>query len=320
MGDAFLTRRGGASLRRLELISPPDKLRYFAGEYLDMTGTIVGANFGAFTVPLHDTAWQYSPLRALTASDQAIQITATLGRLTRQLSVPIAVEDYNTVFSENSWNTIARVAAYGIAGQAWNLGDSKTIEVDGTQLEARIVSFIADPLSPNDEMYNNSSYNGNTKRAAMVMQFFTSPGTAPMHTSASETGWDTCTMRTNVMASLYNKLPADLKAAIRLVTKYSFNGRQSRNITTADRLFLQSEFEVKVPTERLNREFERDNCILYDYFNGRAPAHAQQNWTRSMDDAGCTVLNHYFALQANGNTDLNATYSRELNYYPMFCL
>jgi len=319
MGDAFLTRRGGASLRRLELLSPPDKLRYFTDEYLDMTGTIVGANFGSFTVPLHETAWQYSPLRALTPSDQAVQITATLGRLTRQLSVPIIVEDYRANLNDNPWSAIARAAEQGIAGQIWNIGDSKFFDLNGTQIEARIVSFNADPLDENDERYNDPAYNGGKKKAAMVFQFFTSPGQSALHNTSAIAGWDTCFMRVNTLTNLFAALPEDLRSAIRLVKKYTYFGYQTRDIVTADRLFLESLCELSINRDD-NWGLEKENCIKYTlYANGINPIHSVMNWTRTSHGAGCNVVNHYYRFNSSGNCGATNA-SQILDYFPMFCI
>ena len=322
MAEAMLVRKGGAVLRDLTLISPPDKLAYYQGDYLDMDGTIVGARFGTFTIPLHETAWSYSPTRALVDTDTAILISATIGRVTKTYSIPITVEDFSTVLNNNSWTRIAYAAASGIAKNLWNVGDAKYFTLNGTQIEARIIAFDADPLNSSDEKYNDTSYNGNKKKAAIAFQFFTSPGKARMHNYNTEVGWDDCEMRTVTFVNLYNNLPSDLKSVIRLVNKYSHNGYQGRDITTADRLFLESEYEVRQsPTSYGGRGIEQTKRILYTYYaNGNAPIHSAENWIRTMDGNGCTVRNHFFRIKTDGTTYTGSNYNTPYDYFPMFCI
>ncbi len=316
----MLIRKGGAVLRDLTLISPPDKLSYYVGDLLDMGGTIIGARFGTFTVPLHETGWSYSPTRALVATDNAILISATIGRITKTYSIPITVQDFSTILNENPWELIALAASLGIASQLWNIGDSKYFTLNGVQHEARIIAFDADPLATADERYNDTSYNGNKKKSAIVFQFFTSPGTSPMHNYGSEVGWDTCYMRTNTIANLYNSLPSELKSVIRLVQKYSYNGRHSRNIETADRLFLQSVYEVLPNPSIGSSGNEKAQSIFYEYYkNGNPPINASVNWTRSMHGSGCTVTNHFVAINTSGSTSYPNSSSSQ-DYFPMFCL
>ncbi len=320
MAEAMLVRKGGAVLRDLTLISPPDKLAYYQGDYLDMDGTIVGARFGTFTVPLHETGWTYSPTRALVDTDTAILISATIGRVTKTYSVPITVEDFSTVLNNNSWERIAYAAAAGIAKNLWNVGDAKYFTLNGTQIEARIIAFDADPLATADEKYNDTSYNGNKRKAAIVFQFFTSPGTSVMHNYGTEVGWDTCYMRTTTIANLYNRLPSDLKSVIRLVKKYSYNGYQSRNIETADRLFLESAYELfDNPGSSYGGGTEKTKRIFYTYYaNGNQPIHSVQNWTRSMHGS-CSVTNHFVGINTSGTLTF-PSYSQANNYFPMFCI
>lgn len=318
----MLVRKGGAVLRELTLISPPDKLSYYVGDLLDMEGTIIGAKFGTFTVPLHETGWSYSPTRALVGTDNAILISATIGRITKTYSIPITVEDFSPILNNNSWSMIAMAGAAGIAKTLWNVGDSKYFTLNGTQIEAKIISFDADPLNSADEKYNDTSYNGNKKKAAIAFQFFTSPGKSYMHNYSNEVGWDTCYMRNTTFANLYNSLPSDLKSVIRLVNKYSHNGYENRNITTADRLFLESEYEIRInPNDYGQRGIEKLNRILYTYYaNGNEPIHTVINWMRTMDGSSCSVRNHFFRINTNGTTYTGGDYNVAYDYFPMFCL
>ena len=93
MGEAYIVRKGGSTPRDLVLISPPNKVNYYAYERANMEGAIVGVNFGTFSVPLHESAWTYAPTGPLLPSDQEILITAVIGRHTKRLSVPITVAE-----------------------------------------------------------------------------------------------------------------------------------------------------------------------------------------------------------------------------------
>ena len=259
-------------------------------------------------------------MRALVSTDTEVIVNATVGRVKKTCKIPIRVTDYASTLNDNSWEMIAEAAASGIAGQLWNVGDSKYFELGGTQIETKIIAFNADPLDTADEKYSDTSYNGNKKKAAIVFQFFTSPGIARMHNYNSEVGWDTCQMRTTTIADLYNSLPSDLKSVIRLVKKYSYNGYNSRNIETADRLFLESAYEVLQSPGLGSNGNEASKRIFYTYYaNGQAPIKSVVNWTRSMHGSGCSIANHFAAIGMSGSINYPG-YNARQDYFPMFCI
>lgn len=320
----MLVRKGGMSLRGLTVISPPDKTEYIEGDTVDMDGAIIGAEFGRVTVPLHETAWTYSPTSQLTSLDTAVTITAAFGAVSKSCTVPITVNSISRTLNDNTWERIAYAARTGIASSMWSVGDVKYDTVGSTQYAFKLISFNADALDTTDAMYSDPGYNGGTKKAAMVFQVFTSPLTAPMHTpTTTDRDWENCAMRTFTLAGLYGTLPADLRAAIRTVKKYTYHGYTgyTGGKYTADKLFLPSTLELFSNVSDSGATYERGKVILYTYYaNGGAfPGQADDYaWTRTSHSPSCNQANHYYAVTGRG--DISGSASGSQHYYPMFCI
>ena len=327
MGEAMLVRKGGAVLRDLSIISPPDKLQYYAGEYLDMDGTIVGAQFGSFVIPLHETGWTYLPTRALTASDRELTISATIGHMTKTANIPITVHHFSRTLTDNSWEQIAYAAQLGIANQLWSVGDIKTMDYGSW----RIIGFDSDPLDVSDAKYNDTTYNANKKRAAVAFQWVAPAGRAKMNLSNTNTGgWLSSNMNTTILPNLLASLPNDMASVIRLVDKFTCIGGSATNNrnqynTAADKLFLLSAYEVyKSPTGV--GPVEATVCSQYEWYaNVSNPQKGSYDeWLRSPHDPQSCSGGHFTCIKTNGTLDtsgsatINAAVDKD--YYPTFCI
>lgn len=329
MGEAYLVRKGGAVFRGLELISPPDNTDYFLGQYADMTGTIVGARFGTFTVPLHDTAWTYTPTRALESSDTEITISATIGRQTRSIGVPITVEDFASSLNDNTWEQIQKAAELGIADDLWDVGDIKYDYFGDVYVGFRIIGFGHDDLDETDARYNDPTYNGNTKKAAITFEFVTTAGQFGMNTRATQIGgWDASNMRTTRMQLDKELLPEDLQGIMRTVKKWACAGgvgpTAAQTITkSADEMFLLSIDEMNVTTSTTGSEipsqYEKNYVSVYEWYNnGNLPATGQ--WSRSCHDPlNCDSRSHFCSISEAGKCEQSSANVAH-DYYPAFCI
>jgi hypothetical protein len=138
-----------------------------------------------------------------------------------------------------SWDVVASCAKKGAAKDMWNIGDKKTLTIDGTTYTAVIIGF------DHDNVANAGSY-GRSK-AGITWQLLDCLNTTyRMNSLATNNGgWTSCTMRTSTMATLLGKLPTALKNNIVPVTKLTSAGDQSTTInSTTDSLFLLSEVEI----------------------------------------------------------------------------
>lgn len=324
MGNAFICRRGGGSiLRELTLVSMPAKTTYYAGQYADISGAKVNANFGGTIIPI-DCSGIYSPTRPLTASDTAITVTATFGSITKTLQIPIHVYNASTTFGDNSWDEIAYIASIGEANNFWSVGDSKT----ENGITYTIIGMGHDKLSTTDAKYRDTSYNGNTKKAALTLQVMTAAGPAPMNQTATNAGgWDESYMRGTAVPNYLASMPADLRAVMRTVDKITSTGGEDPGLTTSrDQMFLLAASELKsLPAGYFVPQAEQNANPMYSYYaNGGEIWKGSIEWTRSPyhpaneygDPSSRFCCNHGGEYLNNGPADDGYTHY----FYPAFCI
>ena len=324
MSDAYLMGQGGAVFRKLVVITPPDKTVYYVNTTPDLSGAVIGAQYGRDAVPLHESAWSYSTTPP-TVADPNLHVFATIGRRERELLIPVEVRPISPTLNDNDWETIAAVSARGDASQIWHIGDTKDFTLNGQTFQARIIDFNHDPLHSGDEHYADPDYNGGQNVAGITFQFVQAPGQARMHNRNQDCTWATCSMRNTVLSALYNSgLPADMKAVIRLSQVHWVSSGYSRWRTgsytdgyVGDRLFLPCIPEIgdinpwdyhdtsrpltRLETDGGSREYAwyaqtaRDAETL---FGDQRPA-----WVRSMDyhvgDAVADYAGAFFELIRN---------------------
>ncbi len=319
MGDAYLCRRGGNTLRGLIVIVPPAKTSYYAGEYVDLTGMIIGADFGTFTVPISQTAYSYTPAGALTAADTAITVTAEIGGRTKSVAIPITVDSVNPDFGQNTWETIARVAALGQAGNYWSVGDSKV--VDGVTYT--IIGMNHDSLSSTDAKYADASYNGNSQKAALTIQIMTASGAGIMNQNNTNVGgWDNCYMRKTALPAYLSGMPSDIRSIMRTVDKItSIGGTGTTGMTTSrDKLFLLAVSEMYSSTGGWVLPNEATANPQYAYYADMPPYKNVHEWTRSPHNPdNCVDHDHFIVINSSGNLGVYVT-ETSAYYFPAFCI
>ena len=143
------------------------------------------------------------------------------------------------VFDNNSWAVIRKVFRDGDAATYWNLGDVKQVALsDGYTYGVQIVDMTAG-------RYLLSAGGGSSNG---VLQFVKLLATDRQMNSTNTNvgGWAECAMRTALNTTVYNQLPADLKAVISEVSVESGIGNSTTSGTTAsdNKLFLASEYEI----------------------------------------------------------------------------
>ena len=260
------------TLASIAVTTPPTKTAYFSGNTFSPSGMVVKATYGDGTVSAV-TGYTYSPTGALGAGTTAITISYTYNGVTKTTTQPITVTVISTTLNANSWATIRAVSDAGVGANYWSLGDTKTITINGAvgntqfsnlSIDAFILGFNHNsnreggarihfqigkiggtPVALCDSNYNNSG----SSAAYFQMN--------PSNTNSG--GWNGSSMRKTLLGnngtpasppagSLLAALPADLRAVMKSVTKYSDNtggGSDSAGYVTSttDYLFLLSEFE-----------------------------------------------------------------------------
>ena len=134
----------------------------------------------------------------------------------------------------SSWDDISSISERGVAASVWNVGDKKTVNIDGTNYQFQIIGFNHDTKTA-----------GGT--AGITFQLVNCLDSKyQMNSSDTNSGgWTSCAMRSSTMATLLTKLPSALQNVIKAVNKLTSAGSQSATInTTSDKLFLLSEVEI----------------------------------------------------------------------------
>lgn len=195
------------------------------------------------------------------------------------------------------WDVVASCAKKGVAKYLWNIGDKKTLTVDGVTYTAVIIGF------DHDNVANAGSY-GRSK-AGITWQLLDCLNTTYQMNSSNTNngGWTSCAMRTSTMATLLGKLPTALKNNIVPVTKLTSAGNQSTQInSTTDSLFLLSEIEIFGATQYS----KAGEGVQYEYYAAGNPTVKKVNgsayawWERSPHGSNTTS---FCRVYSNGDAD-----------------
>ena len=142
--------------------------------------------------------------------------------------------EIGATLNDTDWEDIELCGRLGMAEKFFKVGDTKTVNIGGTNYEVQIIDFNHD-----DKVSGG--------KAPMTFQLVDCLNqTAQMNSSNTNTGgWNGSAMRTR-MATYKSQLPAALRNVIKTVKKKSGTGggSSSGTQTTNDDLFLLSEIEI----------------------------------------------------------------------------
>ena len=149
-----------------------------------------------------------------------------------------AIAQYELALSTDlesvGWDAIDSVSKSGNAASVWNVGDKKTVNINGTDYQFQIIGF-------NHDTKTAGGTAGITFQMVDCMN-----ATAYMDISGTNSvGWTNCEIRTSVLNNIFSSLPSELQKVIKAVNKLTSAGGNSNTInTTSDKLFLLSEVEI----------------------------------------------------------------------------
>lgn len=192
--------------------------------------------------------------------------------------------------NDTDWADIDICGRLGMAQQFFKVGDSKTVNIGGTNYEVQIIGFNHD-----DKVSGG--------KAAYSFQLVDCLNqTQQMNTSNTNTGsWNGSAMRGR-MSTYKSQLPAALRNVIKTVKKKSGTGGGSSSGTqqTNDDLFLLSEIEIfgtttySVAGEGTQYEWYKAGNTKVKKVNGSADFW----WERSPYSGG---TNYFCAVSSNGS-------------------
>ena len=207
----------------------------------------------------------------------------------------------SATLNDNDWATISNVSSAGLASNYWNVGDTKTIILNGQVGNTTFSNLSIDAyilgINHNAEIEGNNRIHfcigkADNKTVGLIDSQYnqypmTSSGYFSMSYGSGDTnsgGWEGCYMRNSVMQWIKNALPTDLQSVLKTVTKYTDNTGggtdNASNVTaTTETICLEAEFEVH-GTRSYANSYEQNKQKQYDYYkNGNSKIRYKYNST-----------------------------------------
>ena len=267
-------------------------------------------------------------------------------------TVNVSVSLISNTLNENSWADIKSVSDAGTGATYWNVGDYKNIQISGTvqgmslnsTVRAFILGFnhnsgkegsnrihfqIGKTTSGTDIAFCDSNYNstGSSNGFRMNLSNTNTGGWNNSYgrkTLLGNSGTPTSPPANSFMAAL----PADLRAVMKPVTKYTDNKGSASNTSgavtaTTDYLFFLAEFEVQGARSYAN-QYEQNYQAQYDYYKAGnskvkyrhdATGTAVWHWCRS---AHSNTSIGFCGVSADGSANSHSAYF-SLGLAPGFC-
>ena len=314
-----------------------------------LTATITGSDeTGSVTLyPPTLGSWTITATKGDDSTSEAINAT-------EYKDYTLTLDYVNPVLDKNEWKVIKKVADADKGANYWAVGDTKRITLNGKVGATTISNLKVDAFIIG--FNHNSGKEGSNrihfllgkiggKFVGLVDSYYdpsgyaTTSGAFTMNTSDTNSGgWAKTQMRSTVLGAasdptnptantLLAALPADLRAVMKSVTKYTDNtggGSNSASAVTAttDYLWLLAEFEVFGSRTYANSS-EPSSQAQYEYFKAGNSKIAYKHSAAETAAAWRLrspyyIYNYYFcAVDSGGGADFYSAY-RSLALVPGF--
>lgn len=258
---------------------------------------------------------------------------------------------YDPVLNNNTWEQIAKASDEGIASTLWKVGDRKEIVLNGTvgaltfedyHTYAYIIGFDHNAAIEGDHRIHfqlaKTALSGGTDICFTDSSYNSSGNSAAFRMNTNGTnldGWEGSYMRNNICGTsksttsgrIMGVIPAELRNALKNVTKYTSNENDSTSsavTATTDYFFLLSEYEVFGNITESN-SYEANYQQQYAYYSaGNSKVKYRHNstggaarwWLRSP-----YAYDFAFFMDVNADGTIyfdDADYS--LGFAPCFCV
>lgn len=205
----------------------------------------------------------------------------------RYMAAPIPLESA-------PWSYIAKVSEVGLAQTCWQVGDTKTLNVNGNDVSVCIMGFEHDSLYTPAEPPLITARQDFTKAGITFGLIDLLPTKYQIHNTYSEAvKWSTCDLRLKTLPALLETMDSELQAAIKTVRKITqLPHANSQNSDaggaadglaeiTADKLFIFSEIDL-FGAARCSSSFLKYEEEAYAYYQqGGVAVRADSFWLRA---------------------------------------
>ena len=233
---AYHKKSGGIEFTGITVKTPPTTTEFKVGAAIDISGMVLEATYSNGATRELTTGFTYSPTVAA-KGDTEITISFTELGVTATTTQAISVISISAVFAENDWASIIAACQNKEVPATWNVGDSCSMTINGK-------TYAIDIIGKNHDDYADGS-----GKAPLTFQMHTCYATQyKMNNDGSNSGgWSGCLLRGNGgFKTIKSKMPAEVVAAMKAVTKKTAaSGSSSTISTTEDAMFLLSEIEVQ---------------------------------------------------------------------------
>ena len=278
--------------------------------------------------------------------------SGTVNVVSSTTSYAITLSFVSDTLNENSWDTISEVSDAGQGANYWAIGDRKQVTLNGTvgSLSLSNFSTYAFIIGFNHNSSREGSgrihfqlaktaLSGGTDICFTDGQYLGSGSSAAFRMNTSRTnsgGWEDSYMRNNICGTsksttsgrIMGAIPADLRNALKSVTKYTNNTGNSSSsgavTATTDYFFLLAEYEV-FGNITYSNTYEANYQQQYAYYSaGNSKVKYRHNstgsaavwWLRS-PFAGDSIF--FVCVPADGTVIYSGAHN-SLGFAPGFCV
>ena len=211
-------------------------------------------------------------------------------------------------FANNTWAEIVRACHTNRVPDSWAVGNQKTMTIGG-------VNYTIDIIGKNHDDYADGS--GKAPLTFQLHDCYNKDGVNGSSTNVG--GWTYSGMRATKLPAIMALMPGEVQAGIRRVNKQTSEGSQrSTIVTTADKLFLLSEVEVRgvIPFsfsgEGSRYDYYSNGNSSVKYFSGALTGW----WTRSPRNLYTT---QFCIVSTSDNSSDVAVAAATSGVAPAFC-
>ena len=320
-------------LSGIKITTPPNRTAYFEREVFDPTGMVVTAHYTDGSSKAV-TGYTYSPTSQLSKGTTMITVSYSEGGVTKTTTQSITVTEISFTLNSNSWATIKAVSDAGKGDNYWDVGDTKAITINGKvgnftfsnlTIHAFIIGFNHNAAREGGNRIHFQIGKISNKLVGLCDSQYgngrSDNGYFTMNPNNSNSGgWANCHMRKTILGSdaspasprantLLAALPADLRAVMKSITKYSDNTGGGSDVasyvtSTTDYLPLLSEFEYHGSRSYANSA-EQNFQQQYEYYRaGNSKVHYKHDATGTAVHAWCRSVHagitYRFCLVSSG--------------------